>query len=375
MRLLILFLFSFMQCFAAQEQEEKREAIVLPVGEVHRGDFFAMGHSVEISGVVTGDAYIFASQIFIDGTVKGDLLAIGGSIEISGNLQNNIRVIGGQVMINGKIAQNGTVIAGNVQTTSSSETSGNVVCIAGNADLAGVIGSDLTLLASNGRLVGKVMGDLAAIVGQMRLTSRAFVGKNFEYTSNSEAWIDKGAQVMGKTIHQPSFFQGLFKGRLLKIFLLGTRFAVVLMNFLYSFFIGYLLIRYFPENLHKALANLSHHPVKSFGVGVLMLIFLPLASLLLLMTILGVPFALTLIALNVIGFYTAKTYSIIWVSNSVFMKIGLKPNKVWTFCLGLIVYFLLTGIPILGIIIALTAMIFGIGAAVIAQTPKKFFQQ
>ncbi len=373
MRLLILYLCAFLQCFG-EEPAEKRQAIILPVEEVHEGDFFAMGHSVEISGVVNGDAYILGSQIFIDGTVKGDILAIGGSVEISGDPQNNVRVIGGQVMINGQVAHNGTIIAGNVQATPSSKVSGNLVCIAGNVDLEGVIGNDLTLMASNGRLVGKVMGNLAAFVGQIRLTSRAFIGKNFEYTSSSEAWIDKGAQIVGEISHQPSFFQGLFKGRILKTLLLGTRFAALLMNFLYSFFIGYLLIRYFHKNLHTALDNLTHHPFKSFGVGILLLLFLPLASLLLLMTILGVPFALTLIALNVMAFYTAKTYSIIWVSNYVFTRVGLKPNKVWTFCLGLIAYFLLTSIPVVGTIIALASMIFGIGAGVIAQTPKKVFQ-
>ncbi len=350
--------------------EEERKAVILPVGTVHEGDFFALANTVEISGVVKGDAYILGSQVLIDGTVEGDVLALGGSIEIAGDVANNIRVVAGQVMLTGKVAENATIVGANVQGSPGSAINGNVVCIAGNVDIASTLKKNLTLVASNSRIAGKILGTLNAFVGQLRLTSKSFVGGDVEYNSGSAAWVDPGAVIKGTLTHRPSFIKDIVKGNWINAVLLGSKLAALLMNFLYSLFIGFLLIRYFPRNLDSVLEALSDKPLKSLGVGIMILVLFPLVSLLLLMTILGVPFALTLIALNVVTFYTAKTYTIIWVSNHLCRKIKLKPNRVTTYGLGLILYFLLVNIPFIGTPIALATMLFGIGAGILAQMPK-----
>ena len=92
------------------------------------------------------------------------------------------------------------------------------------------------------------------------------------------------------------------------------------------------------------------------------------------MTILGIPFAITLIALNIIGLYTAKVYSICFASNWVFGSF-LKRNHIPNFLCGLIVYFILTLIPVLGTLLALASMLFGLGAGVLAQAKKGFLNK
>ena len=82
-----------------------------------------------------------------------------------------------------------------------------------------------------------------------------------------------------------------------------------------------------------------------------------------LMTILGIPFALTLIALNIIGLYTAKVYCIFWASNWIFGswifgRMKMKTNGLPSFFLGLVVYFCLTPIPIFGTILTFAFMLF-----------------
>jgi len=100
-----------------------------------------------------------------------------------------------------------------------------------------------------------------------------------------------------------------------------------------------------------------------------LLILLPLASLILLMTILGIPFAITLIALNIIGLYTAKIYTICFASNWVFGSF-LKRSHIPNFFCGLTLYFILTLIPVFGTLLAVTSMLFGLGAGILAQTRK-----
>jgi cytoskeletal protein CcmA (bactofilin family) len=358
----------FLYADASKQEHKHPESItILPSDAVYNGDYFASGANVEISGTVNGDVYIFAEQAIIDGIVNGDLLCCGGSIDISGKVTHNCRVLGGQVLISGDIGKNATIVAGNLQLLSSASLNGNLVSTAGNVDLAAKIGSNATVLASNLRVSAQINNDLQCYVGQMRLTSRAVIGGNLDYRSNNPAWIEPGAAIRGQVEYHPSFVHELIKGTWIQSFLVGSKIIAILMNFFYTFVIGVILIKIFPKNLESALYELKKHPVKSLSYGLMLLILLPLASLLMLMTILGIPFALTLIALNIIGFYTAKVYCIFWASNWIFGKTGMKVNRLPSFFLGLVVYFCLTFIPVFGTILSFVFMLLGLGAGVLSQ--------
>lgn len=368
-----IFLFTAFLSADEKEQAEQQKIVILPSGSVYDGDYFAFGSSVEISGTVNGDIYALAEQVIIDGIVNGDVLAAGGSIDISGKVKHNCRLIGGQILISGEVGNNITAIAGNLQLLSSSSVGGNIVATAGNVDLAAKIGSDATVLASNLRVSSQIKKDLLGFVGQMRLTSRAMIGGDLDYRTNTPIWIENGAIVRGTMTHHPSFVHELVKGTWIQSLLVGSKVLAILMNFIYSFVIGIVLIKIFPKNLDAALQALKSHPFKSITYGIMLLVLLPLAALILLMTILGVPFALTLIAANIIGFYTAKVYCVFWASNWMFGRLGLKASRLPIFFLGLIVYFGLTAIPIFGTILAFVAMLFGLGAGVLAQYKRSFF--
>jgi hypothetical protein len=379
MRLIIYSFLILLSSFLHAEQPhqeahpEAEGIVILPSGMVHNGDFFATGNSVEISGVVNGDVYLFAEQAIIDGVVNGDLLACAGALDISGKVAHNCRLLGGQVLISGEVGKNVTVIAGNLQLLSSAALGGNLVATAGNVELSSKIGSDATVFASNLRVSSQIGNDLQCYVGRMRVTSKAAIGGNLEYRSNAPAWIEAGATVCGTTTYHPSFVHKLVKGTWIQSLLVGSKVVAILMNFIYTFVIGVILIKVFPKNLESALHELKKHPLKSLSYGLMLLILLPLACLLMLMTILGIPFALTLIALNIIGFYTAKVYCIFWASNWIFGKVGMKTSRLPSFFLGLVVYFCLTFIPIFGTILAFAFMLLGLGAGVLSQGKRGIF--
>lgn len=364
-------LFTSAFIFAADEKDsEEQTVIVVSSGQVHNGNFFAMGSSVEISGVVNGDVYILAEQIVIDGVINGDILVAGGSIDISGKVLNNCRLVGGQILISGSIGNNITAVAGNLQLLPSASIGGGVVATAANADFAATISSDVTVAASNLRISSHIGKDLQGYAGQMRITSRAVIGGEVDYKSSSPAWIEQGAVIVGKVTRHPSFVHELVEGTWIQGLLVGSKVLAILMNFIYTFVIGVVILKFFPRNLEAALHSLQEHPLKSLTYGIMLLILLPLASLVLLMTILGVPFALALIALNVIGFYTAKVYSIFWASNWFFGKVGFRHNRLPGFFCGTVIYFALVSIPIFGFILAFVAMLFGLGAGLVAQTKR-----
>lgn len=342
-------------------------ALVLPAGQVYHGNYFATGSSVEISGTVDGDVYVLAEQLVIDGIINGDVLATAGSIDISGKVMHNCRLAGGQILISGIVGGNISSAAGNLQLLPSASVGGGLVATAGNTDLSGNIDGDVTIAASNMRVASQISGSLQGYVGHMRITSKTVIGGNLDYRSNTEAWIDPAAVIRGTIMYRPSFVHHLIQGTWIHKMLVGTKVLTILMNMIYTLVIGLVLLKWFPGNLDAALRSLKNHPVKSLAVGFMLLIVLPLAVIVLLMTVLGVPFALTLMAVNIIGFYTAKVYSIFWASHAVFAKFNIKHRRFFGFFCGVLLYFCLTAIPVAGTLIAFVAMLFGLGSGILAQ--------
>jgi len=356
--------------FSHIHAEEKQRIVALPAGEIIHGDYFVWGTTVEVSGEVEGDVYVAGGQIVVDGTVHGDVLAIGGSVVISGKVLGNVRIACGQLAVSGSIGRSCTLAGANIELLPSASVGGSLVAAAGNLDLAAPVGEGIRLSAGNIRLSSSVGQGVQAAVGQMRLTSKAFIGGDLLYASSEDAVIDPMATVKGEIIHKPSVVRELIGSDFFEKFLIGSRVVAHLMNFLYSLGVGILFLRLFPDNVAAAIAALKKTPVKAFGFGILVLVFLPLLFLILLMTIFGIPFALTLLGLNIITFYTAKVITVLWASNQWLTKVGFKPNKIGTLAAGLAIYFGLTLIPLIGVMIAVGAMLLGMGASLLAVKPK-----
>jgi len=300
----------------------------------------------------------------IFGFVNGDVLVAGGSVNISGQIAGDLRLLAGQTLITGSVGRSATLVAGNVEMTSPASIGRNLSALCGNMDLAGRLGGNGHIYASSLRLSDGVGGDLAAYVGRMRATSTTDIRGRLEYWSDQLALIAPGAVVQQGVEHHPSFIYTLSQHPWLKWLRIGSKLATLLMNFFYSLILGFIFMRYFQHRLDRAFRAMRTMPFQSLVTGGLVLIVLPLISLLLLMTILGVPFALTLLAINVIGFYTGKIFTILFVSKWSLKKLHKEKWQKLGYMLMLIVYFVVSSIPYFGQAFVFAITLFGLGAIV-----------
>ncbi len=366
MRLVLAFCLAFCSLFGG---EQKPRVTLLSSDTIVTGDYFSWGAAVEISGIVQGDVYVLGGQAIIDGRVEGDVLAAGGSVVITGKVEGNIRAVGGQVSIRGSVGKNCTILAGTCELSPSASIGESVVTVAGSADIAAPIGRDLVAIAGSLRISNLVGRDVEAYVDQMRISSKASIGGSVDYTSSSDALVDPAASIGGKIQKHGTVVQHLAPGKWIERFFLGTRVIALLMNFAYSFIIGALLLKLFPDMIGGALTALRQKPAKAFFYGALILILLPLIFLLLLITVLGIPFALMLLGLNIIAFYSAKIVAVLALANKWFKKLGMRQSNLSALALGLALYFLATAIPYVGPVIAIAFLLFGIGASALAIRP------
>jgi len=370
----LLLLFLFIPKVSAREQRTSR-VITVPVNEVITKDFYVTaGEIVEISGTVNGDVIVGAGQLIISGTVNGDVLVAGGTVDIGGTVSDDVRVAGGQINISGKIGRNLTVGGGDVNISKNAEIAGGVVMGAGNVRLAGEIGGDVLIGAGSVTLSGVIGGDVEIYTGSLSVTSSTDIEGNLVYTSEEEAIIDQQASISGKLLRKipPAVVMDADEKVTNAFDKLGAfKFQVKLISFLSALIVGLILIKLFPKYSEMTKSVLQENPWKALLYGVIFLFVTPFAVIMLFVTVLGIPLAMFGIMALGTYIYMAKIFVGNWLGAKI--PLGDKKNAYLKFAVGLAAYYLITSVPILGGFVAFVALVFGMGAGLLAC--RDYYQQ
>ncbi len=357
---ILVLLFIPASIFAQDSSETKN--IILPKGEVVDKDYFATGDTITLSGVVNGDAYLFAGSIVVEGEINGDLIAAGGQVTIRGKVSDDVRVAGGQVTISSTIGRNLTFAGGNVDLTDAARVEGSVVGAGGNVSVFAPIGKGAKFGAGNLTLGSSIGGDVEAGVGLLTLTSKADVSGDITYWSNTDANVHKGAKLTGGlTKNTPPKGFSVSPAKVLSV-ATGVNIFFQIMALISSFVIGFLLIRFFPNSTKTVLAALEKRPWASLGIGLLTLILTPIIIVLLLIIILTIPIALILLAAYLVALYLTRIYISYFIGKKLFYQFTKKEYNYWALLVGLVIFAIISLIPIIGGILVFLSVLFGLGA-------------
>jgi cytoskeletal protein CcmA (bactofilin family) len=342
----------------------------LSASQVVSGDYFAAGEIVEISGTVNGDVYAFGGQVIIDGRVNGDVIVAGGKVNLSGTVSQDVRMAGGNVSIAGTVGRNLTVAGGNIELAPSAAVRGGLVAAGGSVDVAAPVSGSIKIAAGNLVLSSRIEGNIDAAVGTLRVTSKAEINGNVDYWSGKEASIAEGARIGGKIMRRvPPEGRELFPG--LASAALAAWAMLVFISFVSTLVLGLLSARFLPGFHDSAVANLRERPWPSLGIGFVTVVVAPVVCALLFATIVAIPLALILLAAFFILLYWSRIFAISRIGDTILRRFRPAPGRTSAFVLGLFVYYLLAIIPVLGWIVILLAVLFGLGAELLAR--KQFY--
>lgn len=356
--ILFISLLIFPSSVHAQENAEKK-LMTLPAGEIVDRDYFAASEVVEISGTVNGDVYAVGGQILVDGIVNGDLLVAGGTITITGNVSGDVRAAGGQILFSGNVGRNVSVVGGNIEFTDSA-----------------IIGGSIATAAGSVVLNSPVNGDINAAVGNLRLSSSANVSGDINYISEEEISSSETASVSGSVNRTRTPEYQAPSEQEVKGFFQGLDLFAKLSSLLTSLVIGLLMIRFLPNYTENAANVVNKRFLPSLGTGFLGLIVVPALIVVLFMTILGIPLAFLLGGAFILYLYVVRIFAMVAIGQKTVSLLKFKTNPYWIFAIGLVAYYVLTLIPILGGIIKLFVLIASFGAALINErdTWRKAFK-
>ncbi len=307
------------------------------------GDLLAVGEQVEIEGVVNGNVWFLASQLKLTGKIGGSLKGAAAKAEIEGEISKNLWLWGKQI---NSSAQVGWHII----------FQGDRLEIGGKAERVDVKGRRVKL---NGDFAyGRVLiGDAE---GNLTVAAPAYLDQ-LDYYSFSPASIDKQAEIGEinfRQLESSTFIYGRIFKMLISLFSLLALALVV-------FYLTPLWLRHTVELLSE---EVGMNVV--WGVG--WIVLAPLVAIVLLFTLIGVPLALLLLGLWVLGFYLAPVFVSFWLGRLIYFKIRrgqlLRPDSYsslsfWQVVIGAVIFKLFTSLPILGPGLWIVSLVVALGAA------------
>lgn len=356
----------------AQSNLASGDTVVLPQNKTINTNYFASGDRVTVSGTVNGDAYIAGGTVLIDGTINGDLLVAGGNITIRGKVTRDVRAAGGNITISSNVGGNITTAGGDINITDAAQLAGSLVVVGGNAEIFTPVPKGITMGVGNATIGSAIGGDINAGVGQLSLTPQASVSGNVTYWSDRKLDLAQGASVSGNiTQNTPSRESSHAAENTVRGVLTGLSVILKILGFVYILILGLLLVFLMPGYSRTTGETILSQPAKSLLVGFIALLVTPFIIFLLFLGIVTIPLALLLLVLYIILLSVVKIFAAIAIGQQLAKSFNWRLHLAWLFLIGLVVYEVVTLVPIIGWLLGFIAMVLALGADLIQK--KRYY--
>jgi hypothetical protein len=232
--------------------------------------------------------------------------------------------------------------------------------------LSGTFHDEVETYGANVVLAGTFDGDVEVAAARVILAPSAVVKGDLEYAA---AVLDRqpGSQVLGKLEGRIERFDRekveawKDKGR-------EVRRAAGLLFWLVStaalIFVGVLVKAFFPGVSERAVAFVSDSPWASLGVGLVFLVAVPVALLIVMITVAGIPAAIIAGMLYLVFAYVSRVFIGVWIGRKVMalFKRGRVASFFWPLLVGVVIIGLVGLIPVLGWLFRVFCLLIGLGA-------------
>jgi cytoskeletal protein CcmA (bactofilin family) len=343
----------------ASEVRSGTSAIVAP-GETLNEDLFATGQTVTIAGRATGDVFATGQTVVVTGTIDGDQIAAAQQIVVDGTVNGDVRAAGAVVTVNGQVGRSVTALAQQVNVSSTGRVDGSLTAAGETISAFGPVARGITAGGGTVQLSGPVGGDVTAWAERLSFGPNTRIAGDLDYYSETQVSPPAGA-VAGQVQYRPiereerraPVLNGLFDfGGL--VWLIG------------SAILGGLVIVLAPRASARAVQLGRQQPLLTFGLGLLALCAVPIAAILIGITLVGIPVAIAVAAMYWLGLLLAWPALGLVVGTELARRVRRnEPMPVLgALVVGLIVLHLVTHLPVLGGLVVFLGLTFGLGLIV-----------
>jgi hypothetical protein len=311
------------------------------VVEPVEGDLIGGGRRINIESDILGDAYIGGGDVNFAGSVDQDLIVAGGKVYVSGRVGKNLIVGGGKVVI-----EEGAMVGGYV--------------LAGGGEV---------------EINGQVEGSVRVGAGKLTIGEMASIGGNLE-ADVEEVNVSSESRIMGETNVRKHEKTTPTQQDNTKRMMRGIRMTGEIISLL-SKTVTLLILVW----LGGGLMGVAGLQLMKFGItlwrGLVAIVVVPVASILIMTTVLGIPVGFILLMVYGVAIYLSSLVTAMAIGSLASKKGWLKTKNNYLLALaGLVALEAMGWLPIVGWIVKMIAVIVGMGivykvVVVRKQTLKK----
>lgn len=312
----------------------------VPAGEVVKGGLLATGAAVVVDGEIQGDLMAFGAHVVVNGTVRGDVLACGADVHLPGVVTGDTQCYGATVETRGQIG-------GSLNTSAAAVTAG------------GSVEGDTEINAAAVWLSGSFARGVKAEADYLALEPTAVLAGDLNYRADKLERAPE-AKVAGQVKVLPRPVKKARERRFNLGWWLIKNVWVILALFVVAAFLSWLA----PSLLPAAADQIKKKPWPTLGVGVAIFAGIPVAVLILIVSLVGIPSALIIAAGYVIALYTARIFAGVFLGKMITERIfrGKDIPPLFAALVGIIILVLAGNIPVFKVILALVVNGLAFGA-------------
>jgi len=361
-KLFVVFLITLVSLFAVAAPAmaidwRESDRVVIGADEVINDDMSLMGGSIVVDGTINGDVFAFGDSVVINGTVNGNLITAGPRVEIKGTVTGSVYGAAMYIYVSGRIERTLAAAGANVTLEPSAYVGSSGLLLAcDQLHVNGKIGRGALLGGARVDLGGQIGKELKAYVGDLRIGSGAVIEGPVDYTSGSAATIEEGARTGAVVFHQTKLFQAAQVAATGNILWRVFRFLGFLMVGLAALALFPSLRRRYPEIVMK-------RPWQAPVAGLVAVLGVPIGTLLLLLTLIGIPFSLVTMALVPALIYLSQVL-VSWTAGKLLAdRVEGFRNLRWQviFLMGAFLTTVVIALPGVGCLFGFVALLYGLG--------------
>lgn len=336
---------------------------VLPSNSVIETQTALYASDAQLDGVAQDDLFVLAQNVHIPGQLTEDAWLAGTAVDITGLIGGHLRAIAQSVHIEGTLDRDLTSVSSVLRLTTNAVVEGQVDAIAEQASLEGQFRGNVRLLASSATIAGTYGGNVRVIAQDIVVLPGTRIAGNLTYTSPKELFLDRSVVLGGELLRNTPDTETTpgWQDYLRAAALHSAKAASALLA-------GLALMALFPRYTGRATRHLQRSAWHCAAAGSASFMLIPIAAVLLAITLIGLPLALIAVAAWSAFLYLGKVIVALAIGGALLRSTGPKrfSQTAVILLLGLALLYAVTFLPFIGGTAALLIGILGLGALVLA---------
>lgn len=258
-----------------------------PATSVHPDNFYAAGNRIDITSPMGADVIVAGRTIDIAQPVAGDIAAAGWHLRLSAPAHDDLRMAGGDIAVDAAVGGDMTLAGGEITLGASTHVRGRTWMTANSIRTDGVFEREVQIAAATVHIAGELRQPVRVIAENLEILPGARLLAPLSYKGANAAVVHTGAELSSPIAFERINPREAQQAR--SVPGVSTFFFVV-----HLLLAGLIALYFVPKFEPSVIGTLRMQPVRSLLTGFVLLVTVPVAAALLVVTLFALPLGVAL---------------------------------------------------------------------------------